>query len=127
MEKLALYEEWLSNEKKIAELLLTLQPLLENRHQMEEKDPRLGLLRDDRVAPGEAPPPKTSADLLGVRPTTMMLGSGEPLRGDPHRPVPTMEDFQRLVEKKRAKNKKTHDRQKRKKAVEKSAEPPPSE
>lgn len=116
MDNLALYKDWLANEEAIAGLLATLKPLLERRHAFEEKDPRLGLLRDDRVAPGEtAPPPlPTSAQLLNLRPTTLLKGSGAPLQGLPDRQVPTIEEFQKLVEKKKAKNRKTHEKQKAK-------------
>jgi len=116
MDNLALYKEWLSNEEEIAALLLQLEPLLARRHSFEEKDPRLGLLRDNRVVPGEtAPPPlPTSAQLLHLRPTTLMKGSGAPLQGLPAREVPTIEEFQKLVEKKKLKNRKTHEKQKAK-------------
>jgi len=125
MDNLALYKDWLANEEEIAALLETLKPLLERRHSFEEKDPRLGLLRDDRIAPGEAAPPPlpTSAQLLGIRPTTLLKGSHEPLQGHPDRPVPTIEEFQKLVEKKKAKNRKTHEKQKAKrKALKKPSE-----
>lgn len=116
MENLSLYKDWLSNEEEILAVLKTLEPLLAKRHAFEEKDPRLGLLRDDRVAPGEpAPPPlPTSAQLLNLRPTTLLLGSHAPLQGLPDRQVPTIEEFQKLVEKKKAKNRKTHEKQKAK-------------
>jgi hypothetical protein len=129
MENLALYKDWLDNEEKIAPLILQLKPLLEIRHAIEAKDPRLGLMRDDRTVPGEvAPPQLSSAALLKLRPTTQLVGSHEPLKGDPSRSVPSMEDFERLIAKRKAKNKKTHERQKKKKNVEKMEDdPPPSD
>jgi len=132
MDNLALYKEWLANEEQILALLQQLEPLLAKRHAFEEKDPRLGLLRDDRVAPGEgAPPPlKTSAQLLNLRPATLLRDTGGPVQGLPDRQVPTIEEFQKLVDKKKAKNRKTHEKQKAKrkqskKGVEKDDEKVP--
>jgi len=124
MDNLALYKEWLANEEQILALLQQLKPHLEKRHAFEEKDPRLGLLRDDRVAPGEALPPlPTSAQLLNLRPATLLRDTHGPVQGLPDRPVPTIEEFQKFVDKKKAKNRKTHEKQKEKrKKAKKGAE-----
>lgn len=121
MEHLDLYAEWLDNEREILPLVEKLKPLLEKRHALEAKDPRLGLLRDDRSVPGEPAPPKPaygSAELLGVRPTTLMAGTHVPLVGLPDRPMPT-EGAALKAMTKAAKNRKKHEKEKARKKAKK--------
>jgi hypothetical protein len=123
MEHLDLYAEWLENEREILPLVEKLKPLLEKRHALEAKDPRLGALRDERSVPGEPAPPKLrgSAELLGNRPTTLMAGSHEPLVGLPDRPVPSEGQALKALTK-AAKNRKKHQKEKARKKAKKEDE-----
>jgi len=115
MERIDLYRAWLLNEEKILGLLETLKPLLEARHKFEEEVPGLGLLRDSRTVPGEEPPKLSRGGETTPRKATLLQGSGVPLEGDPERGVPSMEEFNRLVLKRKALNKKKHEKAKLKK------------
>jgi hypothetical protein len=122
MEQLELYEKWLANEREILPLVEKLLPLLDTRHSLEAKDPRLGLLRDRRTYPGEPAPPKmSSVELLGLRPTTLMVGTGEPLVGLPDRQLPTQDRALKAMTK-AAKNKKKHEKEKARKKAKKAKE-----
>lgn len=124
MEQLDLYAEWLENEREILPLLAKLKPLLEKRHALEKADPRLGLLRDSRELPGEPAPPKLqgSAELLGVRPTTLLVGSHEPLVGQPDRPIPGKDGALKAMTK-AARNRKKHEKEKARKKAKKAEKP----
>lgn len=115
MERLDLYAEWLANERELLPLLEKIRPLLEKRHQLEAQDPKLGLLREDRTFPGEAPPPKLAgADHQVARAATKFVGTNESLVGLPDRPVPSPEEAQRKLAR-AAKNKRKHEKEKEKK------------
>lgn len=114
MERIELYQEWLANEVEIAKLLEALAPLLERRHTFESEVPELGLLRDQRTVPGEEPP-KLARQTGGSKSGTLLLGTRVPLVGDAERKVPTIEDFQRVVESKRKSNRRKHEKAKAKK------------
>jgi hypothetical protein len=133
MEHLELYAKWLENEREILPLVEKLRPLLEERHRLEAEDPRLGLLRDDRTVPGEQAPPRleSSAGLLGdLRASTLMVGTRQPLVGQPDRPVPSKGDAMKQLTK-AAKNRKKHLKEREKKKAKKAEEAekgkPPSE
>jgi hypothetical protein len=119
MEELGLLEEWLENEKKLRPLLEEMRPLLEKRIELEKKDPRLLLLRSSKA---ELLPRETSSSAsnsspsVDLRPTTLLLGSREPLEGLPPRPVPDFEKFQKMVEKRKVQNRKKHEKEKKKRA-----------
>lgn len=126
MERLDLYAEWLDNEKELLPLLEKIRPLLEKRHLLEEKDPKLGLLREERTLPGEVPPPKlVGKDHEVARGATKFAGTNVSLVGLPDRQVPTKTDAEKKLAK-AAKNKRKHEKEKEKRrnkkapAVEKS-------
>jgi len=123
MERLELYTAWLENEKELMPLLEKIRPLLEKRHLLEEQDPKLGLLREDRTLPGEAPPPKlVGADLLGARAATKFVGTNVSLVGEPDRPVPSRESAEHKLAK-AARNKRKHEKEKAKRKEKKAPEP----
>lgn len=123
MERLELYAEWLENEKELLPLLEKIRPLLERRHELEAKDPKLGLLREDRTLPGETPPPKVvGADLVVARAATMFAGTREALVGDAERLVPSAEAAMKKLTR-AAKNKKKHEKEKARKKAKKGSEP----
>jgi len=118
MEDLGLLEEWLANEKELRPLLEKMRPLLEKRLELEAKEPQLALLRSKKeLLPSEAPSPLISSfPLQDSRPVVLLSGSREPLVGLPDRPVPGMAEFERLVKKRKAQNRKKHEKEKKKKA-----------
>lgn len=126
MEELDLVQSWLENEKELRPLLEKLRPLLEERARLEEKDPRLLLLRSSKkeLLPSEfehilapAPPPSSSS-------ATVLRDTGAPIVGLPSRPVPDMEKFQKMVQKKRVQNRKKHEKEKKKRAEAKGKKVP---
>lgn len=119
MEELGPLEEWLENEKKLRPLLEQMRPLLEKRLELEGANPLLAALRNPKeLLPTEAPSSSTSSlPPLDRRPATMLLDNRLPLLGEPARPVPTMEDYKRLVDKRKRANRKKHEKEKRKKAA----------
>lgn len=109
MEDLQLVKEWTSNEEELRPLLEKILPLLRKREELENKLPGLRALRSKgELLPSEAgassapppPPPAPSSSIL--------LDTGEHLEGLPPRPVPDLEKFQKMVEKKKAQNRKKH-------------------
>jgi len=118
MEDLGLLEEWLENEKKLRPLLEQMRPLLERRLELEAKEPQLALLRSRKeLLPSEASPSKISTfPIPDSRPVVLFSGSKEPLQGLPDRPVPGMQEFERLVARRKAQNRKKHEKEKKKKA-----------
>lgn len=119
MEELGLLEEWLENEKKLRPLLEEMRPLLEKRLDLEKRDPRLLLLRSSKkeLLPQEVSSlVSNSSPSVDLRPTTLLLGTGEPLVGLPDRPVPDIEKFQKMVNRRKVQNRKKHEKEKKKRA-----------
>lgn len=119
MEELGLLEEWLENEKKLRPLLEQMRPFLEKRLELEGKVPLLASLRNPKeLLPAEALSSSTSSiPPLDSRPVTMLLDNRLPLQGEPARPVPTMVEYNRLVEKRKKANRKKHEKEKKKRAA----------
>ena len=118
MEDLKLLEEWLANEQKLRPLLETMLPLLQERRRLEEAAPLLASLRNPKeVLPPEAPPPSIPTfPPQDKRPATLLQDNRSPLVGEKSRPVPTMEEYNRLVQKRKKANKRKHEKEKAKKA-----------
>jgi len=118
MEDLDLVQAWLENEKELRPLLEKMLPLLEKRMELEAKDPRLVQLRSSKkeLLPIEAKKIVSPSSPASPSSSTLLLDNSSPIRGLPARPVPDMEKFQKMVEKRKVQNRKKHEKEKKKKA-----------
>jgi len=117
MEDLKLLEEWLANEKELRPLLDQMRPLLEKREELEGRDPRLALLRNEKeVLPREASSSSSISSFPAPPPekSVMLLDNRSSIPGNPPRGLPTPKQLEKLAEKKKKANRKKHLREKEK-------------
>jgi hypothetical protein len=114
-EELGLMEAWLENEREMEPLLEKLMPLMKKRLELEKALPSLVALRDPLSTGLPVPKKTTFPQVIGPPPSknTILVDTGEPLRGDPPRQVPKMEEFQRIVDKRTKANKRKRENEKK--------------